>query len=774
MSENATRKAFTLCAPHCGNNPCSFEVELSGKEIRSFKSHPKMRFKPCIKGFQIPGRYAHPDRLLHPMRRVGPKGSGPDGGNSFERISWDEALDLVAQGLEAAKEKGGNESVIMYNYAGQHTLPGGKDAGPATILRLLNLWGGAVPAYERGSLCWKAFQMGTKDVFGHWQFRLRDTEKCDWIIIWGNNPVETAYRGHLQALQAAKRRGTRFIVVDPVRTKTAERFADRHVAIRPSTDTALALAVLRLLFTEGNADEAAFRDRTNAPFLVRESDGTFLTAKDGRPLVWDEAKGAAVPFDTASKPALSGRHEADGVPCRPAMEMLREAAAPWTPGRAARECGVSEEDVRAIASALRSGRINVYHGAYQRTLRGEQAVRALHILNLAAGAFEGILHHGARSEAFQPERSTEIGLVRVMTDRWAVPNPVATRVPVGQFGEAVLNPDAYETEFHAALIMWGNPVGQGGDSHKSERALHSLDFVAVADIFMTQTARCADVVLPVSTWLERCAITEGLETGEAFSHLIPELAPRRQIHYSPGALPPRGESLDDFEVICRLARKMCFGNHFPWKSSREWIEELISTARQDERFPWFGEVTMERLEAEGIISLDVPSEILSREADTPSGRIQIYNDALEDPLPRHVLPEDVPDGDKGAYPLQLISPKTYFRASSTFNTSANLLRHGFNVATLHPDDATARDIKTGDRVALFNGRGRTEFEAKVSDIVRPGVVHIPAGGTPELGCANLLTGDGLSEHENATYNSYTVEVERARNSGEKSARLTGA
>ena len=205
MSENATRKAFTLCAPHCGNNPCSFEVELSGKEIRSFKSHPKMRFKPCIKGFQIPGRYAHPDRLLHPMRRVGPKGSGPDGGNRFERISWDEALDLVAQGLEAAKEKGGNESVIMYNYAGQHTLPGGKDAGPATILRLLNLWGGAVPAYERGSLCWKAFQMGTKDVFGHWQFRLRDTEKCDWIIIWGNNPVETAYRGHLQALQAAKR-----------------------------------------------------------------------------------------------------------------------------------------------------------------------------------------------------------------------------------------------------------------------------------------------------------------------------------------------------------------------------------------------------------------------------------------------------------------------------------------------------------------------------------------------------------------------------------------
>ncbi len=756
MPPTDVRKTFTLCAPHCGNYPCSFEVETRGEEILSFRPNPRMRLKPCIKGFQIPDRYAHPDRLLHPLRRVGPKGSGPGGANRFERISWDEALGLVAEGLEAAKAKGGNESVIMYHYASQHTMPGGKNAAPATILRLMNLWGGAVPVYHRGSLCWNAWRGASEEIFGNWQVRLRASERCDWIVIWGNNPVETGYRGLPQALKAAKRGGTRILVVDPMRTQTVERLADRHVAPRPSTDTALALAVLRLLLTEGGADEEALRGRTNAPFLVREEDGKFLTGEAGRPLAWDEAEGAARPFDACRRAALAGRFTVNGAACRPAMELLREAAEPWTPGRAARECGVSEDDVRAIAAALRRGKILVYYGSYQRTLRGEHAVRALHILNLAAGAFEGVIHHGAEHEGYRPERATETGLSRVLADRWAVPNPVDLRIPVGQFAEAILNPDAYGADFKACLIMLGNPAGQAGDTRKTERALRSLDFTAVADIFMTPTARCADVILPASTWLERCAIVEGVETGMTFSHFIPEMGARHQIQFSPGVMPPRGESLDDFEIVCRLAEKMGLGAHFPWRSSREWVEELLEAARADARFPWFREVTMERLEAEGLIILDVPPGAMQAAADTPHGRARIYAEDL--PLPRHETPEGLNGGEEGLRPLQLISPKTYFRASSTFNNAAKLLRHGFNVATIHPEDAAPRGICDGDCVVLFNERGRTEFRARVSEAIRPGVVHIPSGGDEALGCANILIGDGLSLYENAAFNSYTVEV----------------
>ncbi len=748
-------KTFTLCSPHCGNNPCSFEVETRGGEIASFGANSRMRIKPCIKGFQLPDRYSHPDRLLYPLRRVGAKGSGKGGANRFERVSWDEALETVAQGLEAAKAKGGNESVMMYHYSAQHTLPGGRDAEPATIMRLLNMWGGAVQPYVRGSLCWKAYLGGSEDVFGHWQVRHRPNAECEWIVLWGNNPVETGYRGLLQSLQDAKRGGTRFIVVDPVRTRTAERFAELHVPVRPSTDTALALAVLRLILAEETLDEEFLRARTNAAFLVEEETGRFRTDAGGAPLVWDENTGAARPFTACAKPALRGSFRVGDARCATAFDHLRAAAEAWTPERAARECGVSTAHVRALARALARGKVIVYYGSYQRTLHGEQAVRALHVLNLVTGGFGGVLRHGAGL----PATAHGTGLAQVMAERWAVPNPVARTIPTGRVGEAILQPESYGGPVHAALIMWGNPVGQAGNARKTERALRSLDFCAVADVFMTPTARCADVVLPASTWLERCAITEGLETGATFHHLIPEMQPQHVLLYTPGALPPRGESLDDFEIVCRLAEKMGYGAHFPWKSSREWVEELLGAARADARFPWFKDVTLERLEAEGYVTLNVPEARPSWRLDTPHGRAQVYFENLAERVPAHFPPQQ--EADDALHPLHLLTPKTYFRASSTFNNARKLLRHGWNVATLHPQDAGARGIASGDRVRLKNHFGASVFQARVSEDIRPGVVHVPAGGLPEDGAANHVTGDALSEYENATFNSYRVEVEKA-------------
>ena len=757
----ATRKSYTICSPHCGNNPCSFEVESNGEEITSFRANPRMRIKPCIKGFQLPDRYHHPDRLLYPMKRVGAKGSGPGGANRFERVSWDEALDMVADGLEAAREKGGNESVMMYHYSAQHTLPGGRDADAATIMRLLSMWGGAVQPYMRGSLCWKAFLGASDDVFGHWQVSNKPTDECEWIVLWGNNPVETGYRGLLQSLQSAKKNGARFVVVDPLRTRTVERFGEVHVPIRPSTDTALALAVLRLMLAEGALDEDFLRARTNAAFLVDADTACFVRDPSGAPLAWDLDAASARPFDACVKPALSGTFEVNGAGCRPALDYLRDAAEPWTPERAARECGVSKEHVHAIAHAMRRGKVIVYYGSYQRTVHGEQAVRALHILNLITGASAGVLRHGASEAGFSSATAHGTGLAEVMTDRWAVPNPVKRTIPTGRIGEAILNPDSYGGPVHAALVMWGNPVGQAGNAHKTERALRSLDFCAVADIFMTPTAKCADVVLPASTWLERCAITGGMEAGSTFYHLAREMNPKHILLYTPGVMPPRGESLDDFEIVCRLAEKMGYGEHFPWKSSREWIEELLHAARADARFPWLQDVTIEKLEAEGQIILDVPDAAAGWDLATPHGRAQVYFEEIPQHTPTHFPPEDDAANGEMSYPLQLLTPKTYFRASSTFNNARKLLRHGWNVATLHPADAAARGIENGDDVRLKNDYGESVFEARVSEGIRPGVVHVPAGGLPEDGAANQITGDALSEYENATFNSYRVEAEKS-------------
>ena len=755
-----TKTTFTICSPHCGNNPCSFEVETKGEEILSFRANSKMDIKPCIKGFQIPDRYNHPDRILYPMKRVGRKGSGKNGYNNFERISWDEAITSIANGLEDAKNKSGNESILLYNYSSQHTLPGGRDGAPATIMRLLNLWGGAIEAFNRGSLCWSAFLGGSDDVLGQWQIKNKKSDKCEWIILWGNNPVETGYRGLMQSLQESKRKGTKFIVVDPMKTKTVQRFADIHIPIEPSTDTALALGVLRIILKQNCLDENFLSTRTNAPFLVKESDGKFLTDENGDPLVWDRKLNQAVSYKASQKPRIDTEKNINGEKCISAFKLLRKASEKWTEDAVEEACGIPSSNVHAIASALKNGKIIVYYGAYQRTLKGENVVRALHILNLICGGIEGVLNHGSTTEDFRPERATETGLSKIMVENWSIPNPVERTVPIGKVAEAILKPESYGGRIHAGLFMWGNPIGQGGNSNKTKKALLSLDFCAVSEIFLTPTAKCADIIIPASTWLERSTITEGMSVGSTFYHLIEERKPKHQIFYSPGVLKPLGEAMDDFDFICLLAEKMGFKKEFPWTSSRQWIEDLIQLAKDDSRYPWFKNITIEKLEENGVITLDIPKGKVSWDLKTSHGRAQIYFENKMHPVPEYISPKELLEPEQMKYPLKLITPKTYFRASSTFNNANKLLRHDFNVATVNIEDAKKRKIENGDSIRLFNGFGETKFVARTTDSIRKGVVHIPAGGNEELGMANELTGDMLSEYENATFNSYRIELEK--------------
>tara|TARA_A100001037_G_C15151263_1_gene639379 strand:- start:4064 stop:6346 length:2283 start_codon:yes stop_codon:yes gene_type:complete len=754
------RTTFTTCSPHCGNNPCSFEVETKGEEISSFRANPRMDIKPCIKGFQIPDRYNHPDRILYPMKRIGKKGSGKNGYNTFERISWDEAITSIADGLNAAKVKSGNDSILLYNYSSQHTLPGGRDGAPATIMRLLNLWGGAIEAFNRGSLCWSAFLGGSDDVLGQWQIKNKKSDNCDWIILWGNNPVETGYRGLTQSLQEAKRKGTKFIVIDPMKTKTVQRFADIHIPIEPSTDTALALGVLKIVLEEQYLDKDFLAKRTNAPFLVKKSTGKFITDRNGDPLVWDEKLDALVSYKVSQKPMIDTEKNINGEKCTTSFKLLQNASQKWTEEAVEKECGIPSSSVHQIAYALKNGKIIVYYGAYQRTLKGENAVRALHILNLISGAIDGVINHGSTYTDTHFDRATESGLSKIMAENWSVPNPVKRTIPVGKIAEAILNPDSYGGAIHAGLFMWGNPIGQGGNSNKTKKALLSLDFCAVSEIFLTPTAKCADIIIPASTWLERSTITEGMSVGATFYHLIEERKPKHQIFYSPGVLKPLGESKDDFDFVCLLAEKMGFRKEFPWADSKQWIENLVDLARKDSRFPWFEKITTEKLEKNGVLTLDIPRANSSWDLKTKHGRAQIYFENKIHSVPEYFSSEELLESKQMKYPLKLITPKTYFRASSTFNNANKLLRHDFNVATINKEDAKKRDIKNGDYIRLFNDFGETKFVAKTTDVIRKGVVHIPAGGNEELGMANELTGDMLSEYENATFNSYRIELER--------------
>ena len=749
------------------------------------KAHPRLRFAPCIKGFQLIDRLNHPDRVLHPMKRSGPRGSG-----DWKRIVWEEALDLVAEGLERAKARYGNRSVAQYNYVGQHTLPGGVKAAKATIHRLLNLWGGFVPAAERGDLCWGAYVEASASLYGSWHVSLPPDEECEVVIIWGCNPLETGVRGPAQSLKQARRKGTRIVVVDPVRSLTARRVGDLHVPIRPGTDVPLALALLNEMFSRGWSDEAFLKMHTNAPFLVREDNGKFLREADitgggsDAFLVWAEGEGPLVPVPPGGAvpgdvdASLTASFSVKGVPCSTAYRRLRDAAGAWPAERAASVCGVSAEAIRELAAlfgSARTAKVKVSQGGYQRNRNGEYAVQAAGLLNVVTGRVRGMVTSGDGPPL--PRDEDPVGLRRFYAlgildtaMRYAVPNPVKDRFPVSRLAEAVLNPDAYGTDLHALWVMWGNPVSQNPDAQKTVRALKALDFVVVSDLFMTPTARYADVFLPVSTFLERTSIIEGGEVAPTHIHDLRHLNPKRQIFFSRRAVEPLGESRDDFEIICDLARRMGLGPHFPWRTADDWVEEIVGLARQDPRFPWLRDVTMERLEREGVVDLDVGPLEDTWEMETPSGRIEVYSEDLlmrgESPLPRWTEDGEAASvssaGGAAAFPLTLVSPKSVFRAHSTFANHPKLLRLGFNRLLIHPEDALSRGVEDGDMVRVFNDRGETRIEAEVTRDTRPGTIRLYSGGSPELGAANFLTPDRVTGYsETAAYNDCRVDLAKA-------------
>src|SRR5690242_5049807 len=242
--------------PHDCTSTCALEVERIDARtigrVRGSHRNTYTRGVICEKVGRYAERVHHPDRLLHPLRRVGPKGEG-----RFERVSWDEALDLVAESFIRRAARLGLETVWPYYYAGTMGLVQ-RDG----INRLAHAMG-----YSRyySTICVTLADTGWAAGVGAKRgVDLREIdEHSDLVVIWGGNPVNTQVNVMTHAMRA-KKRGAKLVVIDPYRTGTAEQ-ADIHLAVRPSTDGALAVGVMHVLFKEGYADWDYLRRYTDAP-----------------------------------------------------------------------------------------------------------------------------------------------------------------------------------------------------------------------------------------------------------------------------------------------------------------------------------------------------------------------------------------------------------------------------------------------------------------------------------------------------------------------------
>lgn len=435
----------TAC-PHDCPSTCALEVEITedgrlGK-VRGAKDNSYTDGVICAKVARYAERANHPDRLLYPLRRVGAKGEG-----RFERIGWDEALDIVAENFLRIEQQHGAEAVWPYFYAGTMGLVM-RDG----IERLRH-----VKKYSRqhsticSSTSTTAYIAGCGRLMG---VDPREMAKSDVIVIWGTNAVHTQVNLMAHAIKARKNNGARIVVIDTYRHETAEK-ADMFLCLKPGTDAALAAAVMHILFRDDLADW---------DYMSRYS---------------DDPEGLAA--------------------------HLRERTPEW----AAAITGLNVEKIEAFARLVGTHKRSYFRLGYGFT-RGRNGALSMHAaLSIPAvtGAWQveggGAFH--SNGDIFRWDRTLIKGLdrldpsVRLLDQTRIGPILTGSRVDLGD-GPAV----------HGMLIQNTNPVAVAPEQLRVREGFAREDlFVCVHEQFMTETAAMADIVLPATMFTEHDDIYQG-------------------------------------------------------------------------------------------------------------------------------------------------------------------------------------------------------------------------------------------------------------------------
>ena len=699
----------TGCSFDCGGN-CALQVYVEDGCIRRIGPDEspdevlRPQLRPCARGLAQGYRVHAPDRLLYPMKRIGERGEG-----RFRRVSWDEALDTVAEEMRRIKNTYGPQAI--FNLCGSGNTDARLHHTIAVPTRLMHMLGGCTSGSAVTSF--QSVIVACRRTFGV-PAPIHDREtwpQSKLIIMWGCNPAFTLKGTNTNwYLARAREAGVRFVFVDPVYTESAAALADQWIPILPGTDTAMLVAMACVIVSEGLHDRA-FIDR----------------------LVYG--------FERWCDYLFGGE---DGVPKTP------DWAAPITGVPAATIAALAREYATAKPADLRAG------WAPGRTAFGEQFHRAA--IGLAAltgnvgrvGGSPGVWmpDNFAGAEAFG------MGTVPVGT------NPVRAYVPYFHWADAVLRGKAggYPSDIKMAYIVGTNIMNQNGDVNKGVRALKSLESVVVQEQFMTPTACFADVLLPVTTHFERTDVQVPHECGYYLIH-------------SPKVLEPPGECKSDLEICTELAKRLGLEGYND-KSESEWLEEMAagSPAGGYRRLAEQG-VYKWAPERPRITFQENVEDPEGHPFPTETGKIELFSPQLArrgDPL-FPPLPKYLDRGEREGFPLLLVTSHARMRVNSTFANVPLLAQYEPSELLLNPLDARRRGISDGDRVRVYSAVGALLTTARVVERVMPGVVHMYQGawfrpaadGADEGACVNSVCPDTVSPGASGATNGALVQVERA-------------
>ena len=661
-----------LCEATCG-----LEVTLRDGAVERVRGDADDVFSHgflCPKGVGLKELHEDPDRLRTPMRRVGDR---------FEPIGWDEAFALVDEGLGRVLAGGDRNAVGAY--VGN---PNAHNLSSLLYARVLLKALGSRSLFSASTVDQYPKQLASAYLFGSpTTVAVPDLDRCEWLLVLGANPVASNgslmtapdARGRLRGIQTRPPRGGRVVVVDPRRSGTAK-LADEHVAIRPGTDALLLFAMVHVLFDEG---------------LVAPGDvASFL----------------------------------DGV------EAVGELAADFTPESVASVCGVEADTIRRLARELAAAPRGCVYGRIGTTTQafGTLASWLVDVLNVLTGNLDR--EGGAMFP--QPAAALPSGPPReVSTGRWGSRvrglGEIFGELPAVALAEEIETPG--DGQIRALITLAGNPVLSTPNSERLEAALEQLEFMVSVDIYVNETTRHADVILPGTSPLER----------SHYDLALYGFAVRNVANYSPALL--EGPVPDEWRTLLRLtgivtgqgpdADVGAIDDAIAGEIARRAEVDLaaVNGRRGPERLldlmlragPY--DLTLADLEAAPHgIDLGPLQPRLPEALRTTTGRIELAHPAFAADVPR--LRETLAAGPPSADDIVLIGRRD-LRSNNSWMHNLPLLVRGPKRCTLHvnPADADRLGLSDGELACVRSRVGEVEVPVEVTEDIRTGVVSLPHG-----------------------------------------------
>jgi anaerobic selenocysteine-containing dehydrogenase len=682
----------------------------------------------CVKGAAAPDIVYSPDRVQYPLLRSRPKGD-PDAG--WLRVTWDQALNLTALRLNDVKARYGAEAVVFSRAT---------TAGSAAIdydgwlQRLANAFGSPNFLTSNHICTWNR-RVGSKYTYGV-GMPLPDFDHTRCILLWGINPTATSPAQAVRVNRALNR-GAKLIVVDPRKTTLAGR-ADYWLRVCPGSDGELAMAMIDVLLTEKLFDEEFARRWTNAPYLVRNDTGRLLSEADLREagqvdtwLVWDEQRKFPVNCAAADvSPALFGSFavrllNGTTLQCRPALQLLKEAAAEFTPEISEKITTVPADEVRKAVRLFATEKPSCYCTwvGLEQDRDAMQTNRAVCLFYGLTGQFDqrgsNVLFATTPTNPINGREllPKEKDVTRLGLAEHPLGPPRDTGiVQAGRVYDAVLTEKPYPVK---ALVAFGSDALLGhGDPLRGKAALESLQFYVHVDTTINPSATFADLILPATTCWEREALLPSSEIAEDTLNWA---------QLRPAVVNPVYESRSDTEIVFELAKRLELSDNFfggdldagfdyqlkPSGLSSQRLRAHPRGIRADvqTRHRKYAEIDAARGQARGF--------------ETPSGKVEIFSSIFAEtgyaPLPD--FPSDTFSADHLAYPLIL----TFFRDIHFCDEQhRNILRLRRALPDpfleIHPSTALAREIQNGDRISLETAGGTVQLKARFNESLHPTVV----------------------------------------------------